>query len=310
MLRTTIKKLYINPDRGNPDYEGCLNSLLRGVTNITGTWPGFFVEGHMALLQSPEEELLSVAFDEQRIGSIANSLRNLVKTGYSVRDLWSSDTWRVMDDIEENLANPQLLHHRNLWQIQEYLDNLITVLCAFSGLVMENMTRGNGWLFLDIGRRLERSLLLISTLRTVFSEQHREGMETQLVESLLDISDNTICYRHHYRSYFDLPSYIELLLCDMNNPRSFAYQIASLNEHVARLPGNRRGQRLSAAERLVLEASSMLNLINLEEFLTVSENGIRENLDQQLSRIYYLLGSLSDTITAEYFLHGSSPRPL
>ncbi len=310
LLRATTKKLYINPDRSNPDYEASLHCLLRGVTNLTGTWPGFFAEEQETMLQSPEAELLSVALDERRIGSIAYSLRNLVRAGYSVRDLWSSDTWRVMDDLEENLASPQQLSDSTLWQMQEHMDSLIATLCAFSGLVMENMTRGNGWLFLDIGRRLERSLLLISTLRSIFSEQRSDGIETQLIESLLDTSDNTICYRHHYRSYFELSSFLELLLHDTNNPRSLAYQITSLNVHVAKLPGPRRGQRLSAAQRPLLEASCMLNLANPNDLLVVSDSGIRENLDQHLSRLYHLLISLSDTITAEYFRHGSGPQPL
>jgi uncharacterized alpha-E superfamily protein len=175
---------------------------------------------------------------------------------------------------------------------------------------MENMTRGNGWLFLDIGRRLERSLLLISTLRTAFSVRQNDGIETQLIESLLDSSDNTICYRQHYRSYFELPSFLELLMLDTCNPRSLAYQIANLHEHVAKLPLNRQGQRLSAEQRLVLEASSILNLANLDELLVVSKGGVRENLDQQLSRLYYLLGTLSEAITVDYFRHGNAPQSL
>jgi len=310
LLRATVKKLYLNPDRGNPDYEGSLHNLLRGVTNITGTWPGFFADEPDALFQSPEVELLSVALDEQRSGSIADSLRCLVQAGYAVRDLWSSDTWRVMDEMEEHLSLSQQLGDGTLWQMQEHMDQLITTLCAFSGLVMENMTRGNGWLFLDIGRRLERSLLLISTLRTAFSVKQSDGVETQLIESLLDSSDNTICYRQHYRSYFELPSFLELLLLDTYNPRSLAYQIANLHEHVAKLPLNRQGQRLSAQQRLVLEANSMLTLANLDDLLLVSEDGVRENLDQQLSRLYYLLGTLSEAITADYFRHGNAPQSL
>jgi uncharacterized circularly permuted ATP-grasp superfamily protein/uncharacterized alpha-E superfamily protein len=310
LLRATVKKLYINPDRGNPDYEASLHNLLRGVTNITGTWPGFFSEQPESLLQAPEPELLSVALDEQRSGSIANSLRCLVQAGYAVRDLWSSDTWRVMDEMEERLGNSQQIGDGTLWQMQEHMDRLITTLCAFSGLVMENMTRGNGWLFLDIGRRLERSLLLISTLRTAFSVRQNDGVETQLIESLLDTSDNTICYRQHYRSHFELPSFLELLMLDTCNPRSLAYQIANLQEHVAKLPGSHHRQRLSTEQRLMLEASSMLNLTNLDDLLVVSKDGVRENLDQQLSRLYYLLGTLSEAITAEYFHHGNAPQSL
>ena len=310
LLRATIKKLYLNPDRGNPDYEESLYCLLRGVTNLTGTWPGFFSEEPETLLQAPDEELLSVILNELRAGTIANSLRCLVQSGFAVRDLWSSDTWRVMDEMEDHLNRTQPHHDGTLWHMQDHLDHLITALCAFSGLVMENMTRGNGWLFLDIGRRLERSLLIISTLRTAFSVKQSENVETQLIESLLDTSDNTICYRQHYRSYFELPSFLELLLLDTNNPRSLAYQIASLQEHVAKLPRNRQGLRLSGEERLMLEASSILNLANLDDFLVVSKDNIRENLDQQLSRLYYLLSTLSDTITTDYFRHGSTPQPL
>jgi uncharacterized alpha-E superfamily protein len=311
ILRSTVKKLFINPNSDDPDYEESLQCLLRGLTNLTGTWPGFLVEDDAALLKSPESELISVALDEQRSGSIASLLRNVVRTGYSVRDLWSADIWRVMEDMDERLAQPQQLGENALWKLQEILDSQITTLSAFSGLSMENIARGNGWLFLDIGRRLERAMLIISMLRSVLSTHHRDGVEAQLIESLLDTSDNTICYRQHYRSYFELSASLELLLFDASNPRSLAFQIGCLKEHVSKLPNVRKGQqRLSTEERLMLEASSMLDLVNLSDLLLVSKDGIRENLDQQLSRLYYLLNSLSDAITAEYFRHDSTPQPL
>ncbi len=310
LLRATVKKLYTNPNNDDPDYQESLHALLRGVTNLTGTRPGFLDDDDAALLQSPESELISVALDEQRSGSIANLLRNVVRTGYSVRDLWSSDIWRVMDDMDDHLAQPQQLGTNPLWQLQELLDQQITTLSAFSGLSMENMTRGEAWLFLDIGRRLERAMLTISLLRSIMSVYHRDGVETQLIESLLDISDNTICYRQHYRSYFEISAFLELLLLDYNNPRSLAFQIDRLTEHVAKLPNAGKGQRLSAEQRLMLEASSKLDLVDLTDLLVISKDGIRENLDQHLSRLNYLLNALSEAITAKFFRHDSGPKPL
>jgi uncharacterized circularly permuted ATP-grasp superfamily protein/uncharacterized alpha-E superfamily protein len=310
LLRAVVKKLYINPSNDDPDYEESLQCLLRGLTNLTGTWPGFLGEDHAALLKSPESELVSVALDEQRSGSIANLLRNVVRTGYSVRDLWSNDIWRVMEDMDEHLAQPQQLGENALWKLQQLMDSQITTLSAFSGLSMENMARVNGWLFLDIGRRLERAMLTISMLRNLLSTHHRDGVEAQLIESLLDTTDNSICYRQHYRSYFELSASLELLLFDSSNPRSLAFQIDCLKQHVSKLPNIRKAPRLSTEERLMLEASSMLDLVNLTDLLVVSKDGIRENLDQHLSRLYYLLNTLSDAITAEYFRHDSSPQPL
>lgn len=216
LLRATIKKRYSDPDHSDGEYTERLHCLLRSVTLLTGTLPGFVGENAEALLLEPETELLSVTLDETRIGSLASTLRYLVQTGYAVRDLWSSDTWRVM----------------------------------------ESMTRGNGWLFLDMGRRLERSVLLLSLLRTTLILHRPDVVETLLIEALLDTSDNLICYRHHYRNNMELAAFLELLLLDKSNPRSLAYQVASLQRHVAKLPREKSGSRLSLEQRLVIEISS------------------------------------------------------
>jgi uncharacterized alpha-E superfamily protein len=40
----------------------------------------------------------------------------------------------------------------------ELLDDTLFTLSAFSGLAMESMTRGLGWRFMDMGRRVERAM--------------------------------------------------------------------------------------------------------------------------------------------------------
>lgn len=310
LLRSAIKKLHGDPDRSGNEYTESLHSLLRAVTQLTGTRPGFLAEDAETLLSEPEAELLSVALDETRIGSLANTLRCMVQTGYAVRDLWSSDTWRVMDDLEEHLLSAKRLVQPTLWQVQDVMDQLITSLSAFSGLVMESMTRGNGWLFLDTGRRLERSILLLSLLRTTLVEQRRASVEILLIEALLDTSDNLICYRQHYRNNMELAAFLELLLLDENNPRSLAYQTARLQEHVGKLPREKSAARLSLEQRLALEVASTLRLAVLDELTRVSESRTRENLEQLLARLNFLLVALSDAVTAAYFRHESVPHSL
>ncbi|MDP1523666.1 MAG: circularly permuted type 2 ATP-grasp protein [Methylotenera sp.] len=310
LLRTTVKKLYINPDINNPYYKNSLYAVLRGLTNITNTYPGFLNKESDSLLKTPDSELLSLMLDEEKVGSIANNQRSLIQAGYSVRNLWSSDTWRVMDEIKCHLERSQQLTESTLWNIQEHMDRLITALSAFSGLIMESMTRGNGWLFLDMGRRLERALLLISLLRSCFSTAQAEGTELLLMESLLDTSDNLICYRQHYRNSIELPSFIELLILDKNNPRSLAYQFNRIQEHVSKMPRKQTNTQLSIEERLILEANSLLDLTNLSDLIKVSDGNVREKFDQTLSRLYYLLATLSDTVTATYFQHGQPQHSL
>ena len=311
LLRATIKKLHGDPDRSDIDHNDSLYCLLRAVTQLTGTQPGFLAEDAEALLQNPETELLSVALDETRIGSLAYTLRSMVQTGNSVRDLWSSDTWRVIEKLEEHVVSSKNLAQPSLWQLQDLMDQMITTLAAFSGLAKENMTRGSAWLFLDIGRRLERGTSLLTLLRSTLAEKRNETVETLLIEALLDTSDNLICYRQHYRNNMEVSAILDLLLLDEKNPRSIAYQITSLQHHASKLPQrDKAGGKLSSEQRFALEASTALRLIDINELTLIDENGARQNLDQLLARLNYLLWSLSDAVTGAYFRHESAPQTL
>lgn len=309
LLRSTIRKLYGDPDRSSSEYAS-LYCLLRAVTQLTGTQPGFLGED-TALLREPEPELLSVAFDATRVGSLTNTLRCLVQAGYAVRDLWSSDTWRVMDELEGYLFSTRHLTSPPLGQVLDIMDQLITTLSAFSGLIMESMMRGNGWLFLDMGRRLERSSLQLSLLQATLTRQQPEAMETLLIEALLDTSDNLISYRQHYRNNMEVTAFLELLLLDENNPRSLSYQTARLQEYANRLPRENTGdRRLSLEQRLALDAATTLRLSSLDDLSAITGAGVRQNLDQLLSHLSQQLGLMSDAITAAYFRHESAPQPL
>ncbi len=47
------------------------------------------------------------------------------------------------------------------------LTGCLELLSAFTGMERENINRGSGWLFLSIGRRLERSIYLTRQLRGI-----------------------------------------------------------------------------------------------------------------------------------------------
>lgn len=311
LLRASIKRLYGNADPADSDHQASLHGLLRSLTEVTGTYPGFAGDGAALRLQSPEGELLALALDETRSGSMAHSLRCMVRAGYAVRDLWSSDTWRVMDELEECLLDAQRPGQLTLWQVMDLMDRLITPVSAFSGLVMESMTRGNGWLFLNIGRRLERALLLLALLRGIFVQARPQATETLLINAVLDTTDNVICYRRHYRNHPDLGALLELLVLDENNPRSLAFQAGQLQEYVARLPqAEALPQRLTLPQRLALETATALRLASRDGLLAVDPAGERPQLAQLLERLTQRMRALSDALTAAYFRHQDTPHPL
>ena len=297
-----------------------LRSMLRSLTGLTSSHPGFANKSE----QSLENELLSIMLDTENSASLVSTLQALVSAAYAVRDRWSTDTWRVMNSIEnlcttleksipeDQDAGVQILTDFVLRETElASLDQLMIFLAALSGLNAESMTQTIGWISLDMGRRIERALLLIVLCRSSLVAVKDDWIEDLLLESVLAASESLITYRSRYRSALHFPTVLELLLLDEGNPRSLLYQLKRLEEQIRALPRERLGYRLSEEEQLILEALTQLQLSNTIDLAEHSEQTTqRRGLEKLLVRLAQILVDISDVLTQTYFSHVQRPQQL
>jgi uncharacterized alpha-E superfamily protein len=127
----------------------------------------------------------------------------------------------------------------------ERMNQLVLAMAAFNGLSLENMTRGQGWRFTDLGRRLERSLFLLTvfqhTMVTPCRDEQRPD-ETRLLEALLETADSAITYRRRYLGTVQPAPVLDLLATDETNPRALVFRCARRDTSSA-CPRRRRGAR-------------------------------------------------------------------
>ena len=288
-----------------------MDSLLRALTHVTSTYPGFVGKDSDKLLENPLGELLSLLEDSDRSGSLAAIMQSFGQAAMTVRDHWPTEIWRILDAIKLDWGDDGVGLDSEQHRKQDRLDHLIMQLVAFSGLTAECMPRESGWIMLNIGRRLERALSLISLLRATLVLQMDEALQRQLMETVLIICDSLNTFRRRYRSYMHLPTVLELILMDQNHPRSLAFQLDALQEHVSALPRDQRQQRLGDDERCILEAFSELRLADVVDLSQVDESeGLHLALDHLLARQADCLWRLSDVITRNYFSHAQPPHQL
>ncbi len=205
----------------------CLHKLLRATTHLTTTYPGFMDTGSVADLANPEGELLCIIADPDRPSSLAQTLNALLQAARSVRDRLSADTWRVINDIDQELRALRAADEHELGETLDELDRLVSALVGLAGLFSENMVHGPGWVFLEIGRRMERASLNCRMLRSTLVPAAPPSEEAQLVDAVLGASDNIIAYRRRYRLGSAVQNALELVLCDETNPRAVAYQMVA-----------------------------------------------------------------------------------
>jgi uncharacterized circularly permuted ATP-grasp superfamily protein/uncharacterized alpha-E superfamily protein len=308
LLRTVLLKFRDMLEFKDAVDNDTLTALLHSLTHVTMTYPGF-VNSPPDYLEHPQKELLSLAKDQRRHGSLAANIHAFVQSAYNIRDLWSQDTWRSIDHIqyrwEQRVVNSDIVTE----QLHSYLDELITGVVAFSGLTSESMTREAGWLMLDGGRRLERALSLVALLRATLVQRYEPAVQNQILEAVLFTTDSLTIYQRRYRSFMELSAVLELLLLDETHPRSVAYQLRLLSEHIGALPRERGKHRLSEEERLIIKAYTDLRLSNLADLLKADDDeGIYGGLEKVLGNTTELLWGVADNIARAYFSHSQTSQ--
>ena len=110
------------------------------------------------------------------------------------------------------------------------------------------MNRAAGWRFLEMGRRVERA---INTAR--FARQFAYDTATsEDLDLLLTLVDCQITYRSRYLVAPLLAPVRDLAVLDTDNPRSVAFQVAALNDHIASLSNMREGGLIDPPHRMAV----------------------------------------------------------
>jgi uncharacterized circularly permuted ATP-grasp superfamily protein/uncharacterized alpha-E superfamily protein len=277
---------------------------LTAQTSLLYTAP--FKASGVTTIELAQRRLLDSVFDERLVGSLHAVVLSTLRAGRLVRDRISTDTWRVLATLEDELHEGKE-RDSTISGVHDILNHVVLRLAAFSGQVMESMTRGQAWRFLDMGRRIERAMTLITILRGALTEKcNREGV---LLEAVLDVADSGMTYRRRYLATLQVPPVVDLLLTDNTNPRSVVFQLEALSEHIKALP-LAQGGLPTPQERIALGALYALKLADVERIAVSEENGQRARLDELLIDLATRVPALSDSLSDRYLAHATVSRHL
>lgn len=255
-----------------------------------------------------QAQLMAAITDESGAGTLKSAVRSALRAGRLVRDRISTDTWRVLAALDDELHVPAAaLQKEPLGTLLDVLNRVVLRLAAFSGLAMDSMTRGHAWRFLDMGRRLERAMTLVMLLRS--SLTHSCEREAPLLEAVLEVADSSMTYRRRYLATLQVPPVVDLLLTDETNPRSVIYQMDALTRHLEALPPAPDGLR-TPQERIALGVLTDLKLCDVERLCSGGPVGERQRLSQQLVELATRIPALSDSLSDRYLNHATLSRHL
>ncbi len=168
---------------------------------------------------------------------------------------------------------------------------------AVAGLAAENMVRGGGFIFLDLGRRIERAQAVVNEVGTAFDirpDQIESGLRLTL-----ELCDSVITYRGRYLDVLQPAPVLDLVLADQGNPRGLAFQLIAMHTLLDELSGESGGREMlaGAAAGLLAEAEALVRGV-----LSAADQDVAASqLSEKLGGIGAGLAELSDRITRRYF---------
>ncbi|WCT75510.1 circularly permuted type 2 ATP-grasp protein [Sphingomonas naphthae] len=229
-------------------------------------------------------ELARDALDGPGSASVRSVFASVRNIGEGIRDRLSADVWRLLD------KPPPVTASADAGALAARVTALQERFSALAGLAAENMSRNAGWRFHDMGRRLERAVVCCRLLRTFAGNAATQDDLT----TLLDLVDSQISYRSRYLAGIALVPVRDLIALDPSNPRSLAFQIARVTEHLAAIPNLRDDGMAEEQQVLATELTAAIATAKAESLggdaVLAMEN-----------RLY----ALSDAIGRRFFLQGA-----
>ncbi|HEV2274020.1 MAG TPA: circularly permuted type 2 ATP-grasp protein [Acidobacteriaceae bacterium] len=303
LLRTLITRVR----RAEESEIGCLLRLHSCLESRHSKLPRG--KGRQPSSSELEQEILSAVRDPKRPDSLVSVLADVYKVGGNVREWLSADMMFLLGQLRDSM---ELEEDTLSLEYPAALTNCLELLSAFSGMERENITRGSGWLFMSIGRRLERAIYSARQLREITTPLAEQ--EWALLECLLEVADSSMTYRSRYYTTLQPLAVLDVLMADEANPRSLDFQLSHLADLYQKLPRHMADDLQAMRNAHALLRSFDLRALNypLPGAASSTAHGAAHSghtldglsrLGRSLRELERLLPSWSNNLSSRYFSH-------
>ena len=256
-----------------------------------------------AALSAPEHAvfqhgLATIAADDRGLVQVLSAIQRLTS---AMRDRFSVDMTTAAGPVMAEVRERLMAARGNLDPLRAALDEIVRFVAILSGLAQENMTRGTGWRFLDLGRRLERAQFVVTGALGPFGQSPIDWDAAMRVA--LELCDSTITYRTRYLGQLQPAPVLDLVILDDSNPRSLVFQLHAMDtnlDYLARISGTRVTALPASFESdlnaAVRQFAGDEQVWRHEGLALAQLRDLTADTDQRLDQ-------LSEAITRAYFSH-------
>jgi uncharacterized circularly permuted ATP-grasp superfamily protein/uncharacterized alpha-E superfamily protein len=229
-------------------------------------------------------------------GALAALVEAVERPQAAVRDRLTHDMWAALAQLSQDGRAKLAAASVGLDALAEAATAIIRGCTNLSGLAAENMVRGGAWMFLDLGRRIERAQVTARNVGTALQEPPAR-IEAGL-RLALELCDSTLTYRARYLAAVQPAPVLDLVLADPSNPRALGFQLAAVADRLAEI--GEAGDSLAATAAVLAARPAAL----VEDVLmSADRDAAAAGLPDALFALEDEIGALSDSVARRYVSH-------
>ena len=246
-------------------------------------------------------------FSRTAPGGLSDLVMSIMRNARATPDYLSDDAWRALVNLEQMVERIGWMKQADAGRLLDQVDLILMQLATFSGLTNDTMSRTFANRFMDIGRHLERASKTLILLNYAF--QSLKASDINQWEMVLEVTDTVMTYRRRYRTRLHPTAILDLLLLDVETPRSLGYLGQRIEMQVNALPVQSMGSRKTQLQQLAFGIHAGLQMASADDYMT-TQGSPKKPLFDRLDQLIEQLAGLSEAMTLAYFSHADVPQQL
>jgi uncharacterized circularly permuted ATP-grasp superfamily protein/uncharacterized alpha-E superfamily protein len=238
------------------------------------------------------ESLLRSVRDGGRVDRQLARISHLIE---AVRDRLSDEMYATVTHMLRGAQAECGAVGPSLDRLGHAMTGVLRLSAAVAGVAAENMVRGGGWLFLELGRRIERAQAICAEVAYAL-DQPASRIEGGL-RLALELCDSAITYRSRYLTVLQPAPVLDLVLADTSNPRGLAFQLLGICTRLSDIVGDDSDPLIAEAAALRQAAEQMVDAVVAHD----DPAGEAIRLPPRLRAIEAEVCALSDRVNRRYF---------
>lgn len=195
-----------------------------------------------------EDAAFRLALDPENHSSVRSCIRNARENARQVRERISSEMWEQINIVHLHVAGDQtnaLFQNRP----QQFYQEVLVGIHLINGLTDSTVSRDQAWLFIQVGRWLERAGLLVTLFETYLRDSDQKNYLDWL--GLLKCCTAFEAFRKSLGVELTPRKIADFLILNERFPHSMHFSIAQLRHSLERLADETENRNTRELHRVV-----------------------------------------------------------